>query len=60
MRDDIILAMAKLIWEKEITIQEFYNAMGIDIDDVGHSDPGMEISEIAGILTGWKNPPPEY
>ena len=56
-RDEILLEVARLIWRREITIAEFYSVLGVDLDDVSHSDPGDVVTELAGIFTGWKNPP---
>lgn len=48
----IRVAVARLIWKEEITLGEFYEAIGVDF---GHAD-GDATSEISGILTGWSNP----
>ena len=56
-RDELILDVARLIWRKEITINDFYQAMGIDLDDLQHSDPGDVVTELAGIFKGWNSPP---
>jgi len=55
-RDDIILAVAKLIETYEISINEFYKFLGADLED-RRVDADQEIAEIAGILTGWKTSP---
>ncbi len=54
-RDELVLDVARLIWRKEITIADFYEALGIDLDDVSHSRPEDTVTELAGIFTGWQN-----
>ena len=56
-REQIIVEVARLMWRHELSIAEFYECMGIDIDDVSKSDPNDVVGMLAGIFTGWKNPP---
>ena len=56
-RDELILEVARTIWRREITIAEFYEALGVDLDDVAHGDPYDVVTELAGIFKGWQNPP---
>ncbi|MEM8822444.1 MAG: hypothetical protein AAGF30_02440 [Pseudomonadota bacterium] len=56
-RDEVLLDVARLIWKREMSIAEFYSALGIDLDDVAHSDPGDVVNELAGVFKGWQNPP---
>ncbi len=54
---DVVVEIARLIWRLEISIDEFYAALGINLDDVNHSDPTDVVTELAGIFTGWNNQP---
>ena len=56
-REEIILEMARLMWRKGMSITEFYDTMGINIENLEESDPAGVVSLIAGVFTGWKNPP---
>lgn len=56
-REEIIVEIARMMWRKELSIAEFYAVMGIDLDDLGESDPADVVGMLAGIFTGWKNPP---
>ena len=59
-RDDILMAVAKLVWKYEITIADLYSTLGVDIDNY-RVDATQEISELAGILKGWStNPDTDY
>jgi hypothetical protein len=58
-RDEILLEVARLIWRRKITIAEFYEVLGVDLDDVQHSNPSNVVTELAGIFKGWHNPPPQ-
>lgn len=51
------LEVARMIWQREITIGDFYEVMGIDLDDLAHSDPNDVVTELSGIFKGWHNPP---
>ncbi|PHR62555.1 MAG: hypothetical protein COA47_03145 [Robiginitomaculum sp.] len=55
--DEVLLEVARLIWRQEMTIGEFYKILGIDLDDIGHSDPNDVVTELAGLFKGWNNPP---
>lgn len=50
--DKILLAVARLIWKEEITLGQFYEAVGVDF---GYARSEVT-SELSGILTGWSNP----
>ena len=56
-REEVILEMARLMWRKGLSISEFYEAMGVDLDNIDQSDPTDVVSLLAGVFTGWKNPP---
>lgn len=56
-RDEILLEVARLIWRREITIGDFYEALGVDLDDLQHSDTSDVVTELSGIFKGWQNPP---
>jgi len=56
-RERVIIEIARLMWREELTIAEFYAVLGIDLDDLDQSDPSDVVSLIAGVFTGWKNPP---
>lgn len=55
-KDELLVAVAKIIVENEMSINEFYNKLGIDLDDLERSEPDNEVALLAGILTGWENP----
>ncbi len=44
--------VAKLIISHDITINQFYKALGIDLDDVHHSDPDRVVTYLAGVFAG--------
>lgn len=56
-REEIILEIARLMWRRGLSIGEFYECVGIDIENVDKSDPTDVVTLLAGIFTGWKNPP---
>jgi len=56
-REEIIVEVARMMWRKELSIAEFYEALGIDLDNLPDSEPGDVVGMLAGIFTGWKNPP---
>jgi len=56
-REEVIIEVARLMWRKELSIAEFYECLGIDIDDLAQSQPNDVVGMFAGIFTGWKNPP---
>lgn len=56
-REEIILEMARMMWRKGMSIADFYEAMGINLENLDESDPTDVVSLIAGVFTGWKNPP---
>lgn len=55
-RSELLRAVARLIWDAEISISEFYSVLGIELDDLGRSDPDNDVAKLAGILEGWGNP----
>jgi hypothetical protein len=55
-REDVLLAVAKLIWKYEITIADLYTTLGVDLDNY-RVDASQEVSEISGILKGWSTSP---
>lgn len=57
-RSDVLLAVTKLIWKYEISIAEFYEFLGVDLEDY-RVDADQEIAEMAGIMTGWETNPGE-
>lgn len=56
-REEIIIEMARLMWRKGMSITEFYETMGINLEELEKSDPADVVSLLAGVFTGWKNPP---
>lgn len=52
-REKILLAVARLIWKEEITVGQFYEAIGVDFGD---ADP-YPTSQLSGIFTGWNHGP---
>ncbi|UXU76343.1 MULTISPECIES: hypothetical protein [unclassified Paracoccus (in: a-proteobacteria)] len=56
-REEILLDVARMIWQRGITIADFYQALGVDLDDLQHSDPNDVVTELSGIFIGWQNPP---
>lgn len=58
-REEIILEVARMIWRREITIGDFFEALGVDLDDLQHSDPSDVVTELSGIFKGWQNSPTE-
>lgn len=57
--DEVLLEVARLIWRREMTIGEFYEALGVDLDDLQHSNTGDIVTELSGMFKAWKNPPTE-
>ena len=55
-RDDFILDVARFIWKREITIGEFYEKLGVELDE-HRVDAGDVVTEISGIFQGWKTSP---
>jgi len=55
-QNDLLLAVAKLIRKYEISIGEFYEHLGVDLESY-RAEPGHKISQLAGILTGWDTDP---
>ena len=58
-RDEILLEVARMIWRREITIGDFYEASGVDLDDLQHSNTADVVTELSSIFKGWHNPPTE-
>jgi hypothetical protein len=57
--DEIILKVARIIQQHEMTISEFYEALGVDLVNLEHSNTSDFVMELSGIFKGWENPPPE-
>ena len=55
-QEDFNVEIARLIAKRGMTIDEFYTALGVDLDD-HRVDAGDVISELAGIFKGWENAP---
>lgn len=55
-RNAVLLAVARLIWKHEISIDDLYSVLGVDLDD-HRVDAGDVIAELSGIMTGWKTKP---
>ena len=55
-REDVLVAVAKLIWKYEITIDDLYTFLGVDLENY-RVDASQEIAELAGILKGWSTDP---
>jgi hypothetical protein len=51
---EVLLKVARLIYAEGWSLKQFYDAIGVDRDDVFLSN---EFSELVGILTAWDNPP---
>ena len=58
-QEEVILEMARLMWRKGLSISEFYQCLGVDLKNLEKSDPTDVVSLLAGVFTGWKNPPNE-
>ncbi len=58
-REELLLEIARIIWRRGISIGDFYEALGVDLDDLQHSDPNDVVTELSGIFKGWQNPPTE-
>ncbi len=56
-REEVIVEVARLMWRKEMSIGEFYELIGVDLENIENSDPADVVSLLAGVFTGWKNPP---
>ena len=56
-REEIIIEVARLMWRKDLSIAEVYEAMGVDLENLEKSDPSDVVGLLAGVFTGWKNPP---
>ncbi|WP_165775631.1 hypothetical protein [Paramylibacter kogurei] len=50
----ILLDVAKLIRDHNITIGEFYTAIGCEFENVADM-ASDEVSKLAGIFIGWQN-----
>lgn len=48
-----------MIWRREITIGEFYEALGVDLDDLQRSNTADVVTELSGMFKAWHNPPTE-
>lgn len=55
---EIRLAVARLIWRSDHTINDLYAALGVDASRYD-DDVGEVVSQLAAILTAWQNPPEE-
>lgn len=55
-QNDVLLAVAKLVWKYEISINEFYEFLGVNLKDY-RVDADHDISTLAGIITGWQTSP---
>lgn len=58
-RDEIIIKVARLIWNSGLNIGEFYSVIGVDLDDMRCDHAHDVVTEIAGIFKGWENTPEE-
>lgn len=57
-QDDIVMAVAKLLWKYEISINDLYEVLGVDLENY-RVDADQTIAELAGILRGWQTAPEE-
>ncbi|SHG75208.1 hypothetical protein SAMN05444003_0769 [Cognatiyoonia sediminum] len=48
-RVELVLGLARLIWESELSIGDYFDTVGIQPDD-------DLFTELYGIFTGWHNP----
>lgn len=55
-REDVLMAVAKLIWKYVITINDLYTFLGVELENY-RVDASQEIAELAGILKGWSTDP---
>lgn len=55
---EFIVEVARLIAKQGMTIDEFYAALGADLDS-HRLDAGDVVAELAGIFKGWENAPPQ-
>lgn len=56
--DDFLIDVARLISHRGMTIAEFYEALGVDLENY-RADPDHIVSELAGIFKGWETAPPK-
>lgn len=54
---DLLLDVARLIYDSAISIQDFYKILGVDLDE-HRVDAGKVIAELSGIFKGWESNPP--
>ena len=54
--DEVLLAVARIIWDKEITIGDFYETLGMSLGDSPSPAFDNAVERIIGILAGWNNP----
>lgn len=55
--DDLIFDVARLIWRREITVGEFYQALGVDLETISARNVDDVMSRLSGIFDGWNNTP---
>lgn len=53
---DFIVEIARLISRRNMTIAEFYEALGVDLDNYREGSADDVVAQLAGIFTGWENP----
>ncbi len=52
-KEDILVSVARLIADRDITIAEFYEALGCDLE-AQRINADQQISELEGIFKGWE------
>jgi len=55
-KEDFIIEVARLISRRDMTIAEFYEALGVDLDNYREGSADDVVTKLAGIFTGWENP----
>lgn len=55
--DDFLIDVARLIATRGMSIDEFYTALGVDLDN-HRCDAADVLAELSGIFKGWGSSPP--
>ena len=53
---EVIIDTARLIRRHEISIEDFFKCLGVDLNSLRVEDESV-ISELSGIFSGWENSP---
>lgn len=57
-RDTVLLEVARLIWRQQISINELYEVLGVDLESQ-RCDTEEVVAQLAGVFTGWTHSPEE-